>query len=36
MFTFSDGHVAVLKSATPMEVLNKLAVRNDGQIIGEY
>jgi prepilin-type N-terminal cleavage/methylation domain-containing protein len=36
MFTFSDGHVAVLKSSTPMDILNKLAVRNDGQIVGEY
>jgi hypothetical protein len=36
MFAFSDGHVAAVKSSTPMEVLNKLSVRNDGQIVGEY
>jgi prepilin-type N-terminal cleavage/methylation domain-containing protein len=35
-FAFSDGHVTVLKNTTPMTVLNLLAVRNDGQIIGEY
>jgi hypothetical protein len=35
-FAFSDGHVAVLKSSTAMIVLNWLAVRNDGQIIGDY
>jgi prepilin-type N-terminal cleavage/methylation domain-containing protein/prepilin-type processing-associated H-X9-DG protein len=35
-FAFSDGHVATLKSSTGMAVLNKLAVRNDGQIIEDY
>ncbi len=35
-FAFSDGHVATLKSSTNMSVLNRLAVRNDGQIIGDY
>jgi hypothetical protein len=33
---FSDGHVAALKNSTSMPVLNVLAVRNDGQIIGDY
>jgi type II secretory pathway pseudopilin PulG len=35
-FAFTDGHVAILKNSTDMTVLNKLAVRNDGQIIGDY
>jgi prepilin-type N-terminal cleavage/methylation domain-containing protein len=35
-FAFSDGHVASLKNSTSMNVLNQLAVRNDGQIIGDY
>jgi len=35
-FAFSDGHVAVLKNATDINVLNRLAVRNDRQIVGEY
>ena len=35
-FAFTDGHVAALKNSTDMTVLNKLAVRNDGQIIGDY
>jgi len=35
-FAFSDGHVAALKNSTNMNVLNLLAVRNDGQIIGDY
>jgi prepilin-type N-terminal cleavage/methylation domain-containing protein len=35
-FAFSDGHVAALKNSTPMTILNLLAVRNDGQIIGDY
>jgi len=35
-FAFTDGHVATLKSTTDMNVLNRLAVRNDGQIIGDY
>ncbi len=35
-FAFSDGHVAALKNSTDMTVLNKLAVRNDGQIVDGY
>ncbi len=35
-FAFSDGHVAILKNSTSMQILNLLAVRNDGQIIGDY
>ena len=35
-FAFTDGHVAILKNSTDLTVLNKLAVRNDGQIIGNY
>ena len=35
-FAFSDGHVAALKNSTDMTVLNRLAVRNDGQIVDGY
>ncbi len=35
-FAFSDGHVVALKNSTSMPILNLLAVRNDGQIIGSY
>lgn len=35
-FAFSDGHVTALKNSTSMRFLNLLAVRNDGQIIGDY
>jgi prepilin-type N-terminal cleavage/methylation domain-containing protein/prepilin-type processing-associated H-X9-DG protein len=35
-FAFADGHVAILKNSVDINVLNKLAVRNDGQIIGDY
>jgi hypothetical protein len=35
-FAFTDGHVASLRSSTDMTVLNRLAVRNDGQVVGEY
>jgi prepilin-type N-terminal cleavage/methylation domain-containing protein/prepilin-type processing-associated H-X9-DG protein len=35
-FAFTDGHVAALKNSTDMTLLNRLAVRNDGQIIDAY
>lgn len=35
-FLFTDGHVAALSNTTDLTVLNKLAVRNDGQIIDGY
>lgn len=35
-FAFTDGHVGILKNSTDIMVLNKLAVRNDGQIVGDY
>ena len=35
-FLFTDGHVAALSNFTDLTVLNKLAVRNDGQIIDGY
>ena len=36
LFAFTDGHVAALKTSTDMSVLNRLAVRNDGQIVDGY
>lgn len=35
-FLFTDGHVTSLKNSTDINLLNRLAVRNDGQIVGEY
>jgi len=35
-FLFADGHVAALSNLTDLTVLNKLAVRNDGQIVDGY
>jgi len=35
-FLFTDGHVTALNTTTDMTVLNKLAVRNDGQVIDGY
>jgi prepilin-type N-terminal cleavage/methylation domain-containing protein len=35
-FQFTDGHVVALSNSTNLTVLNKLAVRNDGQIIDGY
>jgi prepilin-type N-terminal cleavage/methylation domain-containing protein len=35
-FAFTDGHVAALKNSTDMTILNRLAVRNDGQIVEGY
>jgi prepilin-type N-terminal cleavage/methylation domain-containing protein/prepilin-type processing-associated H-X9-DG protein len=35
-FAFTDGHVAALKSSTNMDILNRLAVRNDGQPVEDY
>lgn len=35
-FVFTDGHVATLKNATEITVLNRLAVRNDGQPVDGY
>ena len=35
-FAFADGHVAPLKNSIPMTVLNRLAVRNDGEIVDGY
>ena len=35
-FLFSDGHVVNLNNLTSMNVLNVLAVRNDGQAVDGY
>jgi type II secretory pathway pseudopilin PulG len=35
-FVFTDGHVASLSNSTDLTVLNRLAVRDDGQIIDGY
>ena len=35
-FLFTDGHVAAVSNSTDLTVLNKLAVRNDGQIIDGF
>lgn len=35
-FLFSDGHVVNVNSLTSMDVLNKLAVRNDGKVVDGY
>ena len=32
-FLFTDGHVTAVKTTTSLDVLNKLAVRNDGLIV---
>jgi len=36
LFAFTDGHVAALKNSTSMDILNRLAVRNDGQPVQDY
>jgi prepilin-type N-terminal cleavage/methylation domain-containing protein/prepilin-type processing-associated H-X9-DG protein len=35
-FVFADGHVAALSNGVDMDTLQKLACRNDGQVIPEY
>ena len=35
-FVFTDGHVANLNTSTDLTVLNRLAVRDDGQTIDGY
>ncbi len=35
-FAFADGHVANLNVTTDIDVLHKLAVRNDGKPVGEF
>ncbi len=35
-FLFADGRVAALNVSTDVDVLQKLAVRNDGKPVGEY
>ncbi|MBI3861312.1 MAG: DUF1559 domain-containing protein [Planctomycetia bacterium] len=35
-FLFIDSHIASINTSVDMTVLNKLAVRNDGQVPGEY
>jgi len=35
-FLFTDGHLAILNNATDMTVLNRLAVRDDGQPVSGY
>jgi prepilin-type N-terminal cleavage/methylation domain-containing protein len=35
-FVFTDGHAVALSNDTSLDVLNKLAVRNDGQIVDGY
>jgi prepilin-type N-terminal cleavage/methylation domain-containing protein/prepilin-type processing-associated H-X9-DG protein len=35
-FAFADGHVAALSNGIDMDTLQKLACRNDGQVIPEY
>jgi prepilin-type processing-associated H-X9-DG protein len=35
-FLFLDGHVAALSTSVDINVLNRLAVRNDGLPVGEY
>jgi len=35
-FLFTDGHLAALSTSIDLTVLNRLAVRNDGQVTGNY
>lgn len=35
-FVFTDGHVSALKNSVDMNVLNRLAVRNDGGIVEDF
>jgi hypothetical protein len=35
-FLFTDGHIAALNTSTDLNVLNRLAVRNDGQVVGDF
>ncbi|MFN0052888.1 MAG: DUF1559 domain-containing protein [Planctomycetales bacterium] len=35
-FLFSDGHVGALSTSVDLGVLNRLAVKNDGQPVGEF
>ena len=35
-FAFTDGHVSALSNQTDINVLQKLAVRDDGQVVNDY
>jgi hypothetical protein len=35
-FLFTDGHIKALSTSTDLNVLNRLAVRNDGQPVGDF
>ena len=36
LFVFADGHVADMAVSTDINILQKLAVRNDGQAVQDY
>lgn len=35
-FLFTDGHIVPINTSVDLTVLNRLAVRNDGQTVGEF
>ncbi|MBS0260332.1 MAG: DUF1559 domain-containing protein [Planctomycetes bacterium] len=35
-FLFTDGHVASLNNSVDLDLLNRLAVRNDGRVVGDF